>query len=59
MQEEEQGPNLVSPVFVLGAGFTKAFLPHAPLLVDHYQIDHLLEKYQHLWVAEKFPLEPS
>jgi hypothetical protein len=26
-------------VFVLGAGFTKAFLPQAPLLTDDYEVD--------------------
>ncbi|TKS62885.1 MAG: hypothetical protein EWM73_02021 [Nitrospira sp.] len=34
------------PVFVLGAGFTKAFMPDAPLLNDDYNIDALLEKYK-------------
>lgn len=29
--------------FVLGAGFTKAFFPSAPLLVDHYPISPLIE----------------
>ncbi len=33
-------------VFVLGAGFTRAFFPEAPLLVDRYDIDPLLTKYQ-------------
>ena len=33
-------------MFVLGAGFTRAFLPEAPLLVDHYKIDDLIEKYK-------------
>lgn len=32
-------------MLVLGAGFTKAFLPDAPLLVDKYNIIPLLEKY--------------
>jgi len=31
-------------VFVLGAGFTKAFVPGAPLLVDDYRIAELLEQ---------------
>ena len=34
-------------VFVLGAGFTKAFLPTAPLLVDFYDISHIIKKYEH------------
>jgi len=38
-------------VFVLGAGFTKAFLPDAPLLVDNYNLDPLLEKYKHFDIA--------
>lgn len=32
-------------VFVLGAGFTRAFLPDAPLLVDDFDGDELLAKY--------------
>ena len=32
-------------VFVLGAGFTKAFLPHAPLMVDDYEGDKLASKF--------------
>jgi hypothetical protein len=35
----------MSEVFVLGAGFTKAFLEDAPLLVDDYGGSDLLEKY--------------
>jgi len=34
-------------VFVLGAGFTKAFLPHAPLLVDNYNLAPLMDKFGH------------
>lgn len=34
------------PVFVLGAGFTKAFVPGAPLLVDDYPIKELLEQFR-------------
>lgn len=33
------------PVYVLGAGFTKAFLPTAPLLVDLYPLDDLLSRF--------------
>jgi hypothetical protein len=32
-------------VFVLGAGFTKAFLPQAPLLIDDYGGDELKQKF--------------
>lgn len=32
-------------VFVLGAGFTKAFLPNAPLMVDDYDGEALAEKF--------------
>lgn len=32
-------------VFVLGAGFTKAFLPNAPLMVDDYNGEALAEKF--------------
>ncbi|HEX9897034.1 MAG TPA: hypothetical protein VGA85_05180 [Dehalococcoidales bacterium] len=32
-------------VFVLGAGFTHAFCPSAPLMVDDYGVDTLLEKF--------------
>lgn len=32
-------------VFVLGAGFTKAFIQEAPLLTDPYPLDGLLKKY--------------
>lgn len=39
-------------VFVLGAGFTKAFLPDAPLLVDHYDLASLSPKYEHFDLAK-------
>jgi SIR2-like domain len=32
-------------VFVLGAGFTRAFVPAAPLLVDDYEIPRLRERF--------------
>jgi len=35
-----------SKVFVIGAGFTRAFLPKAPLLVDYYEIDELIERFK-------------
>ena len=35
-------------VFVLGAGFTRAFLPGAPLLVDEYYGDELESKFRDL-----------
>lgn len=40
-------------VFVLGAGFTRAFFPKAPLQVDHYEIDPLLERYQSFDLARR------
>lgn len=40
-------------VFVLGAGFTKAFLPTAPLLVDDYGGDALRQKFR------TFPYAPG
>jgi hypothetical protein len=33
-------------VFVLGAGFTKAFLPQAPLLTDDYDGDRLADRFE-------------
>lgn len=39
--------------FVLGAGFTRAFVPEAPLLVDHYDIDPLLTKYHAFDLAHR------
>jgi hypothetical protein len=38
-------------VLVLGAGFTKAFYPQAPLMVDDYGVTSLFEKYDHLPTA--------
>src|SRR5467141_3782972 len=32
-------------VFVLGAGFTRAFVPKAPLLIDNYDIPPLRERF--------------
>ena len=32
-------------VFVLGAGFTRAFIDKAVLLTDHHEIHHLIKKY--------------
>lgn len=40
-------------VFVLGAGFTRAFFPDAPLLVDYYDIDSLLKKYAEFDLAQR------
>ena len=39
-------------VFVLGAGFTKAFLKNAPLGIDDYDADRKLEK---LFAVDEFP----
>src|SRR2546428_3750820 len=33
-------------VFVLGAGFTRAFLPTAPLMVGHYDVNILEDKFR-------------
>jgi hypothetical protein len=33
-------------VLVLGAGFTKAFVPNAPLLEDKYSVEPLLDRYR-------------
>ena len=41
-------------VFVLGAGFTRAFLPNAPLLVDDYGGDALKEQFSHFPMAHRF-----
>jgi hypothetical protein len=40
-------------VFVLGAGFTKAFLPNAPLIVDRYFPDEMVEKFAKLPYAKR------
>lgn len=40
-------------VFVLGAGFTRAFVPAAPLLVDTYDIAALLDKFHHFHHARR------
>jgi len=45
MSEEENTSNPDRTVLVLGAGFTRAFLPKAPLLIDHYDVDPLLQKF--------------
>lgn len=33
-------------VFVLGAGFTRAFVPQAPLVEDEYEVEPLLERFK-------------
>src|SRR5436309_1212806 len=43
------------PVFVLGAGFTRAFLPGAPLLRDRYHIDSLLDTFKRFPRASPCP----
>jgi hypothetical protein len=43
--------NQPKTVVMLGAGFTKAFLPDAPLLVDDYNSHALLEQFQHFKYA--------
>ena len=42
-------PQVSKTVYVLGAGFTKAFLPDAPLLKDYYDTKQLTDKF------ERFP----
>lgn len=39
-------PGMVETIFVLGAGFTRAFLPRAPLLIDDYGAETFLQKFQ-------------
>jgi hypothetical protein len=46
-------PNSPRIVFVLGAGFTKAFCPDAPLLVDDYGVEQLIVEFQGRPVALK------
>ncbi len=43
----------MNKVFVLGAGFTKAFAPDAPLMIDDYCGRELHEKYAHFPAAKK------
>ena len=38
----------VDTVFVLGAGFTRAFLPQALLLIDDYGADSILSQFDNL-----------
>ncbi len=45
MPAENTMANQKIRTFVLGAGFTKAFAPDAPTLVDDYGIDDLIAKY--------------
>lgn len=40
-------------MIVIGAGFTKAFYPSAPLLEDEYPIQALIEKYPNLGTAKE------
>ncbi len=40
-------------VFVLGAGFTRAFVPDAPLLYDDYGIDSLIEEFSNFQYARQ------
>lgn len=44
-------------VFVLGAGFTRAFLPGAPLLTDDYYVDELIKKFENLAHAKRILLQ--
>jgi hypothetical protein len=45
-QQEVNIPLHSREVFVLGAGFTKAFLPYSPLMVDDYEGDILALKFK-------------
>src|SRR2546425_3027271 len=40
-------------LFVLGAGFTRAFLPEAPLLVDDYDCEELAKKFEPFRTAHR------
>ncbi len=42
-----------SEVFVLGAGFTHAFFPDAPLMVDDYDSSNLLDKFKDFPIARQ------
>lgn len=40
-------------VFVLGAGFTRAFIPDAPLVDDYYNLEELTSRYKDFIVASR------
>ena len=45
-------------MYVLGAGFTKAFLPDAPLLKDYYDTEQIAERFKEFHGASRlFDLE--
>lgn len=48
-------PSSPRTVFVLGAGFTRGFLPRAPLLTDDYQGDDLETKFEGFEHASRIP----
>lgn len=52
-QEVDSLPLRSREVFVLGAGFTKAFLPHAPLMVDDYEGEKLASKFKQFPYASR------
>jgi len=51
--DEKLKTNGKRTVLVLGAGFTKAFLPSAPLLTDDYEIEDLLKEFRGFSYAKK------
>ena len=52
--------NELTTVFVLGAGFTRAFAPRSPLLIDDFGILKLQETFDNLPYASRLlELEPS
>lgn len=53
LQEVSDIPLSSREVFVLGAGFTKAFLPNAPLMVDDYEGDILASKFEEFPYASR------
>ena len=53
LEEESSLSEYSREVFVLGAGFTKAFLPNAPLMVDDYEGALLAEKFEKFYYASR------
>lgn len=45
--------NTVKQIYIFGAGFTKAFCPNAPLLVDDFGTYDLIEKYANFPIAQQ------
>ena len=53
LQKEDSLDSYSREVFVLGAGFTKAFLPNAPLMVDDYEGEILASKFKEFSYASR------